>query len=259
MTGKKALQQMSAEDIILAVEEKYSQVAKTPGQKFNFPVGRKFAESVGYSKELLDRLPATMSESFSGAGNPHPYVRVFEGASLLDLGCGAGLDLLLYAGQVGPGGKLYGVDISQDMLDKAKLNLAGQGVKDFELFRSPADNIPLDDNMIDAVTSNGIYNLVPDKEAVFREVCRILKPGGQTTFAEIVLKEVLPGEIRKNIEDWFRCIGGALPEDEFLALMKKAGFIEVQVISKARNARCGHQLAVCANIRAYKPYIKSKQ
>jgi SAM-dependent methyltransferase len=249
---KQQLLNMSAEEIMQAVREKYSQVALAPGQKFNFPVGKQFAESVGYSKELLEQLPSDMSESFTGAGNPQPYVNLKGGETLLDLGCGAGLDLFLYAEKIGSYGKLYGLDIAPDMIDKAQQNLKQQGIDQVELICSSADSIPVDDNIIDVVTSNGIYNLVPDKEAVFKEVYRILKPGGRTVFAEIVLKEALPKETRKNIEDWFRCIGGALPEHDFLALMKKVGFSRIEVICKARNARCGHQLAVCANIQAYK-------
>jgi ubiquinone/menaquinone biosynthesis C-methylase UbiE len=106
---------------------------------------------------------------------------------------------------------------------------------------------------VDIITSNGIYNLSPDKEAVLREIFRVLKPGGRTVFSEIVLKASLEEEIRKNINDWFRCIGGALTEPDFVALMRKVGFEKVEILSKSRNARTGHKLALCANIRAWKP------
>lgn len=249
----KPLSQMSQQEIQAVVSEKYSQVAVAPGFGFNFPVGRKFAESVGYSKELLEQLPKSMYESFTGAGNPQQHVGIKPGEALLDLGCGAGLDLYLYAQKVGATGQLYGLDLSQAMLDKAQANLARMGVKNCRLFCCPADKIPLEDNAVDIVTSNGIYNLSPDKEAVLREVLRVLKPGGRIVFSEIVLAYALPEEIRKNIDDWFRCIGGALPEVKFLELMRKIGFIRPEVLSKAKNARCGHKLAICANIRAYKP------
>jgi len=250
---KKSLQEMTQDEIKLAVQERYSQVATKPSGKFNFPVGRKFAESVGYPKELLEHLPSSVYESFTGAGNPQPYVELSEGETLLDLGCGAGLDLYLYAQKMGSGGKLYGLDLSPQMVDKARHNLHLLGVNNFELLCSPADQIPLPSASVDIVTSNGIYNLSPDKEAVFREVFRVLKAGGRTVFSEIVLKAPLEEEIRKSIDDWFRCIGGALVEAEFLALMERVGFINTRVVDKIRNARCGHKLALCATIQAYKP------
>jgi len=247
------LQEMSAAEIKAAVKDKYSRVAVAPQEKFNFPVGRKFAESVGYSAELLDRLPPSLYESFTGAGNPQEYVFLAPGEVVLDLGCGAGLDLYLYSQKVGPSGWVYGLDISPEMIEKAEDNLTRLGVSNFTLFCCAADSIPLAEAQVDVVTSNGIYNLSPDKEAVFREVLRVLKPSGRVVFSEIVLQAPLEEEVRRNIEDWFRCIGGALPEADFVALMRQVGFERVEVLSKYRNARCGHRLAICANIRAYKP------
>jgi len=246
------LQSMSAGEITRAVAEKYSEVALTPKGKFNFPVGRKFAESVGYPKGVLDELPATIWESFTGAGNPQPHVDPEPGETVLDLGCGAGLDLFLYAEAVGPEGKLYGLDVSQAMIAKARKNLEFGDIRNVEFLNAPADTIPLPDASVDLVTANGIYNLSPDKDAVMREVHRVLRPGGRTVFAEIVLRSPLPEEIRRNIDDWFRCIGGALPETEFLERLGAAGFAEAQILWKGRNARTGHELAVCAVIRAVK-------
>jgi arsenite methyltransferase len=251
-SAKRDLRTMDAGDIKQAVSEKYSEVARTPGAKFNFPVGRKFAESVGYPAEVLDSLPATTWESFTGAGNPQPYADPQPGETVLDLGCGAGLDLSFYAKAVGDDGKLYGLDISQAMLEKARKNLESVGVHNVEFLNAPADAIPLPDGSVDFVTANGIYNLSPDKEAVMREVFRVLKPGGRTVFAEIVLKAELPRQIRKNIDDWFRCIGGALTEPGFLARLESVGFRNARILWKGRNARTGHKLAVCAVIRAEK-------
>lgn len=251
--GMKPLSEHSNDEIKCAVAERYGQVASTPGQKFNFPVGRKFAESVGYPPELLDRLPAGMWESFTGAGNPQAFVDAKPGETLLDLGCGAGLDLYLYAQKIGPAGKLFGLDLAQPMLDKARNNLAAVGISNVEWLNAPADKIPLRDNSIDVATANGIYNLSPDKDAVMREVARVLKPGGRTIFAEIVLKSELPQEVRREIDDWFRCIGGALVEQDFLSRLQGHGFTRTQVLSLGRNARTGYELAVCAVIRAEKP------
>ncbi len=248
----KTLAEHSSEEIKAAVAERYGQVATLPDQKFNFPVGRMFAESVGYDSALLGRLPKGMWESFTGAGNPQPLVDAQPGETVLDLGCGAGLDLYLYAQEVGPTGHLYGLDLSQAMIDKGRDNLASVGVVNVEWLHAPADAIPLADNSVDLVTANGIYNLSPDKDAVMREVARVLRPGGRTVFAEVVLKSELPREIRREINDWFRCIGGALVEQDFLARLKSNGLTNPQVLSLGRNARTGHELALCAVIRAEK-------
>jgi SAM-dependent methyltransferase len=219
----KTLAEYSFEEIKTAVAERYGQVATSPDQKFNFPVGRNFAESVGYDSALLDQLPKSMSESFTGAGNPHPHVDVRPGEVVLDLGCGAGLDLYLYARRVGPSGRLYGLDLSQAMIDKARDNLSSVGVANVEWLHASADAIPLADNSVELVTANGIYNLSPNKEAVMHEVGRVLRPGGRTIFAEIVLKRELPSEIRREINDWFRCIGVGGARFSGSSSVKRAG------------------------------------
>lgn len=250
--GKKPLNEMTYDEIKGTVKEKYSQVAENPTATFNFPVGKAFALKVGYPKEILDKLPQSFIESFTGANNPQPFVELKEGEIVLDLGCGAGLDLYFYANSVGEKGKIYGLDISEDMVNKAQSNMEAVGIKNVKIKCGHSDNLPFEDNFFDVVASNGIYNLSPNKEKVMEEVLRVLKAGGRTVFCEIVLKEPLSEDIRKNIDDWFKCIGGALPERAFLALMEKVGFKNIEVISKIRNARTGHKLAICANIRAYK-------
>ncbi len=251
MTPKK-LADMTEDDIKQAVREKYSQVAEAPCEhEFNFPVGRNFAESVGYPPEVLDALPRSMSESFTGAGNPQPHVDPRPDETLLDVGCGVGLDLYFYAKAI-TDGHLYGLDLSESMLSQAQENLLSVGCDNVTFLCAPADDIPLPDESVDTVTANGIYNLSPDKEAIMREVYRVLKPGGRTIFAEIVLKAALPEEIRTSADDWFRCIGGALPEQDFLDRMEYIGFRSPQVLWKGRNARTGHELAEAAVIRAEK-------
>lgn len=243
---------LSPDEVRKLVKDRYSQVAKNPCGGFNFPVGKSFALKVGYSEEILNGLPLSLTESFTGANNPQPFVELKPGETVLDLGCGAGLDLYLYAKAVGSGGKVYGLDISEDMVNKARQNMEKTGLKNVEILTGESGQLPFSDNFFDVVASNGIYNLSPDKEAVMREVFRVLKQGGRTVFCEIVLKELLSEDERKNASDWFRCIGGALVEADFLSLMKKTGFRNIEVISKCRNARTGHPSAICANIRAYK-------
>jgi len=243
---------VNPDEIKKLVKDKYSEVSKNPCGVFNFPVGKIFALKVGYPEEVLDRLPFSLTESFTGANNPQPFVELKEGEVVLDLGCGAGLDLYFYAKAVGDKGKVYGLDISEDMVNKAKRNMELVGIKNVEISVGESDSLYFNDNFFDVVASNGIYNLSPDKEPVMREVYRVLKPGGRTVFCEIVLKEILSENERKSHSDWFRCIGGALLEKDFLAMMEKVGFKNIEIISKCRNARTGHPLAICANIRAYK-------
>lgn len=248
----KPLAEHSPQEIKSAVADRYGLVATSPGTKFSFPVGRQFAESVGYPPAVLDKLPAGMWESFTGAGNPQAFADPRPGETLLDLGCGAGLDLYLYAQKMGPQGTLIGLDLSEPMLSKARKNFASLGLSNVTWLRAPADAIPLPDHSVDLVTANGIYNLSPDKEAVMREVSRVLKPGGRTIFAEIVLQKELPQAVRCEINDWFRCIGGALVQEDFLGRMQAHGLANPQVLWLGRNARTGHELAVCAVIRAEK-------
>lgn len=243
---------LNPDEIKRLVKDKYSDVSKNPCGVFNFPVGKVFALKVGYPKEALDNLPSSLTESFTGANNPQGFIELKAGDFVLDLGCGAGLDLYFYAKAVGKNGKVYGLDISEDMVNKASSNMDALEIKNVEIKCGHSDDLPFQNDFFDVVASNGIYNLSPDKEKVMREVFRVLKSGGRTVFCEVVLKDKLPGDARKDIDDWFRCIGGALPEKEFIALMGKVGFKNIEIISKIRNARTGHQLALCANIRAYK-------
>ncbi len=246
------IHKMTSEDIKRAVRGKYNQVASTPGAIFNFPVGREFAESVGYPHEILDKLPSSVWESFTGAGNPQPYVDIKPGEKVLDLGCGAGLDLYLYTQAVGPNGRVYGLDISEEMIAKARQNTEMLNLQNTEFLCTVADKIQLPNESVDIVTANGIYNLSPDKSAVMHEVYRVLRLGGHHIFAEIILKAPLPEEIRKNVSDWFRCIGGALPKDDFLKCLQSAGFSNSRILWLGRNVRTGHELSLCAVIRAGK-------
>jgi len=243
---------MTSEDIKQAVREKYNQVASTPGAIFNIPVGREFAESVGYSPEMLDKLPSSVWASFTGAGNPQPYVDIKHGEKVLDLGCGTGLDLYLYAQAVGPNGRVYGLDISEEMIAKARQNMEMLNLQNTEFLCTVADKILLPNESVDIITANGIYNLSPDKNAVMHEVYRVLRPGGRHIFAEIILRAPLPEEIRKNVDDWFRCIGGALPKDDFLKCLQSAGFSSSKILWLGRNARTSHELSLCAVIKAEK-------
>ncbi len=241
---------MTPDQIQAAVADRYGRVATNPEEKFGFPVGRTFAESVGYKPSVLDELPASMSESFTGAGNPQAFVNPNEGDSLLDLGCGAGLDLLLYARKVGPTGRVIGLDMACPMVEKARANLTGCGITNAEFLCAGASDIPLEDASVDLVTANGILNLSPERDPVIREAARVLKPGGSFIFAEIALQEELPDEVRTSINDWFRCIGGAERLEDLEARLVRCGFRSASCLSSGRNARTGHPSSICAVFEA---------
>ncbi len=242
------LKDMTKEEIKEACCLKYGEVATNPNGSFNFPIGREFASSVGYPKELLANLPESIIESFCGVSYPPGFDVMKKADIVLDIGCGAGLDLYIASTIVGSTGRVIGIDFSDEMVKKAKINMEKLNVVNVEIRKAPSDSIPLENESVDVVTSNGIYNLSPNKEAVMREAFRVLKPKGVIALSEIVLKKPLQKEIRKNIEDWFRCIGGALTEKAFLELLMKVGFVDVSVVSRGRNARTGHELAIYANI-----------
>jgi SAM-dependent methyltransferase len=245
-----ALADMTPDDIRAAVAERYGRAARTPAAKLGFPVGRAFAEAVGYDPALLDKLPGACSDSFTGAGNPRAHIDAQPGETALDLGCGAGLDLICTARMLTPTGRAYGLDISPDMLAKARRNLDDAGVTNAELLKAPAERIPLEDASVDLVTANGIVNLSPDKDAVLAEMARVCRPGGRAIFSEIVLAEPLDAQARTTIDDWFRCIGGALLEADLLERLLRAGFRSAQVLDRQRNARTGHPASRSAVIRA---------
>lgn len=241
---------MSPDDIRAAVAQRYGRAASAPAEKVGFPVGRAFAEAVGYDPATLDALPPSASDSFTGAGNPRPFIDAKPGETALDLGCGAGLDLILTARAVAPNGRAYGLDISAPMLDKARANLAAAGVTNAELLCAPAEHIPLPDASVDLITANGIVNLSPEKDALLAEMARVCKPGARAVFAEIVLAQHLDDAARTTIDDWFRCIGGALLESNLLDRLRAAGFRSAQVLDRRRNARTSHPASRSAVIRA---------
>lgn len=247
------LEDMTDEEIKEACCDKYGQVAENPEKAYAFPVGKEFAVSIGYPKKLINNLPKSIVDSFCGVSYPPSFKEMKEGDTVLDIGCGAGLDLYIASTIVGPKGKVFGIDYSNKMVEKARNNMKKLNVMNVEVKRARSDNIPLEDESVDLVSSNGIYNLSPNKKAVFQEGYRVLKSNGIISLSEIVLKKPLEKEIRKKIEDWFRCIGGALVEKDFLELMQKVGFTDPRVLLRGRNARTGHKYAIFANIVAHKP------
>ena len=181
----------------------YSSVAEQPGSEHPFAVGREFAEKLGYPKELLDAVPAPAVEAFTGVSNVSIFADLPVGARVLDLGCGAGLDSLIAAKRVGPTGSVIGVDFSETMLARARLAASQAKAGNAEFRQGDAERLPLDEASIDVALVNGIFNLNPAREAIFRELARVVRPGGVVYSAEMILREPLPPDEQANLTNWF--------------------------------------------------------
>jgi len=185
------------------VREAYSSAAADPTSKHPFPVGRAYAESVGYPGELLDSIPTTAVDGFAGVSSVSLFAEIAEGGTVLDLGCGAGLDSLVAARRAGPNGKVYGVDFSPDMLARARSAAADAGLGNLELRQADAEHLPFPDASVDVALVNGIFNLNPNRATMFRELARVVRPGGSVFCAELILIEPLPETDQACPMNWF--------------------------------------------------------
>jgi len=182
-----------------------------------------------YSAVDLEGLPEDMVAASFGCGNPTLLAQLNAGEVVLDLGSGAGLDVLLSAKRVGPQGKAYGLDMTDEMLAVARDNQARSGINNVEFLKGHIEEIPLPDNTVDVIISNCVINLSADKDQVFQEVYRVLKPGGRMAVADIVLTKPLPLKIQQDLMAWAGCVAGALLIDEYREKLISAGFKDVDV------------------------------
>jgi arsenite methyltransferase len=221
----------SQRDIILgAVQAMYTEVATRPEQEFHFPTGRAACEFVGYPPAELDALPDAAVESFAGVGYPFAAEVVRRGESVLDIGSGSGTDVLIAAVRVGPAGEVIGLDMTAAMRNKLAANARAVNARQVRVLDGNAEQIPLPDTSVDVVTSNGVLNLVPDKEAAVREIFRVLRPGGRVQIADIVVSTEPSAACRSQPQLWAECIVGATTEAEYLDYFRSAGFTEVEVL-----------------------------
>ena len=185
------------------IQSVYARVAGDPDATFHFHRGPVYAaQALGYDAEELAQLPASVTASFAGIGNPHAIARIPEGATVVDVGCGAGMDLLISARRTGPGGLAIGVDMTDDMLARARAGAMEAGLDNVHVRSGDATHLPIDDASVDVVTSNGVLNLVPDKPAAAAEMFRVLRPGGRLQIADIIVAESLSEDIRRDVELW---------------------------------------------------------
>jgi arsenite methyltransferase len=181
----------------------YSRVAAAPEGEFHFHRGPGYATSrLGYNADELAAVPPDVTSSFAGVGNPHAIGRLPLGLSVVDVGCGAGTDLLLAAMRVGPSGRAIGIDMTEAMRQRAANGALACGLANVDVRDGDATNLPVDSSSVDVVISNGVLNLVPDKPRATAEIARILKPGGRLQIADIVIGEVLPDDALRDIDLW---------------------------------------------------------
>jgi arsenite methyltransferase len=182
-----------------------------------------------YAEGQTQGLPEEAVLASLGCGNPTALTQLHEGETVLDLGSGGGIDVLLSARRVGPAGKAYGLDMTDEMLALARENQRKAGVQNVEFLKGEIEQIPLPDNSVDVIISNCVINLSADKDRVLREAFRVLKPGGRFAVSDVVVRAEIPAEIRRNVELWIGCIAGALHEDEYRAKLQAAGFADVDL------------------------------
>lgn len=186
-----------------------------------------------YSAEEATSLPETVTEASLGCGNPAAFAHLQPGDTVLDLGSGGGIDCFIAARKVGPSGYVIGLDMTPQMLELARQNKAKVGANNVEFRQGEIEDMPIDDASVDVIISNCVINLSPDKDAVFSEAFRVLKPGGRLVVSDIVTQGDLPIDVRRNVEAWVGCVAGALDENEYLGKIKAAGFVGVTVESRS--------------------------
>lgn len=202
MTTKVRAARVDPDALRSQIRDKYSDVAVSPDKGFHFHTGRPLARMLGYDDALVDILPKGAVESFAGTGNPFSMGDLRPGETVLDIGCGAGFDTLIAARQVGPGGRVFALDMTAEMLAKAEVGARQLGLSNVELHQGLAEEIPLPDGSVDVVISNGVINLCPDKVTVMKQVHRVLKPGGRFQIADIVVHKEVPQDAKDDIDLW---------------------------------------------------------
>jgi SAM-dependent methyltransferase len=236
------------------VRSKYGSVA-TSGLSSDHEGVKAVAEAFGYTPEELASIPTEANMGLS-CGNPTATANLRPGEVVVDLGCGGGLDVFLAAAKVGPTGKAIGIDMTLEMLALARQNAAkgndGQGLPNVEFHQATIDNLPLTDGSVDCVISNCVINLAPDKPAVFREIARVLKPGGRLAVSDIALKKPLPAEIGQDLMAYVGCIAGAVLIEQYHRQLIEAGFDAVEIIDTGADlnayAKVENQSGCCSTV-----------
>jgi arsenite methyltransferase len=237
-----------AEQILESVRSKYGAVAESSLSSDNAGV-KAVAEAFGYTSEELTSIPAEANMGLS-CGNPTATAHIKQGEVVVDLGSGGGLDVFLASKMVGPQGRAIGIDMTPAMIERARANAKAGGYTNVEFYESTIDRIPLPDASVDCVISNCVLNLAPDKPAVFREIARVLKPGGRVAVSDIALKRELPEDVAKSVAAYVGCIAGAILIDDYRSGLLAAGFEHVEIVDSGADlnayAKVENQSGCCS-------------
>lgn len=241
-----------SESIVDAVRSRYGAVAASSLSSDHAGV-RAVAEAFGYSPEELRSIPAEANMGLS-CGNPTATAHLRPGEVVVDLGCGGGLDVFLAAAKVGPTGRAIGIDMTPAMIERARAaaerGVDGRSIRNVEFHLATMERLPLPDGSVDCVISNCVINLAADKPAVFREIARVLRPGGRLAASDIALKRPLPAELAADVSAYVGCIAGAIPIADYVAGLKAAGFSAVDVVDSGRDlnayAKVENQSGCCS-------------
>jgi len=235
-------------ELLDSIRSKYGAVAESTLSSNDADV-KAVAEAFGYSAEELTSIPAAANMGLS-CGNPTATAHLRPGEVVVDLGSGGGLDVFLAAKMVGPQGRAIGIDMTSSMIERARANALSGGYTNVEFFQSTIDRIPLPDASVDCVISNCVLNLAPDKPAVFREIARVLKPGGRLAVSDIALKTELPEAVSRSMAAYVGCIAGAIPIEDYRAGLLAAGFQHVEIVDSGSDlnayAKVENQSGCCS-------------
>lgn len=228
---------MNEQEIKKAVREGYAQVAKQGSSCCSSMCcgtakPKEISKKVGYSDEELQAVPSGSNLGL-GCGNPTALASIKEGETVLDLGSGAGFDCFLASKRVGPNGRVIGVDMTGEMVERARANALKGGYKNVEFRHGEIEKLPVDDSTADLIISNCVINLVPDKGKAFKEAFRVLKPGGRLMVSDIVLLKELPEAVKNSVEAYIGCVSGAFMKDKYLDAIRSAGFQDVNVVDES--------------------------
>ena len=252
-----------SEQLLDSVKARYGAIAESELSSNNDGV-RAVAEAFGYTAEELTSIPAEANMGLS-CGNPTATAHLKPGEVVVDLGSGGGLDVFLAAQKVGPNGRAIGIDMTPEMIARARSNAESAGYKNVEFYHSTIDKIPLPDSSVDCVISNCVINLAPDKPAVFREIFRILRPGGRVAVSDIALKGELPEEVATSIAAYTGCISGAIKIEDYRAELLNAGFQYVEVVDGGKDlnaySKAENQSSCCSahEAKSVKPVSNASQ
>lgn len=253
---------MSSQEIKKHVQKRYGQHAmraqtqqtsccgpETQGCGCNCGPGMSYVQSIGYSSSETESLPESTVNAAAGCGNPHAIAGLKEGESLLDLGSGGGIDVFIAAEKVGPTGRAVGVDMTTEMIDLARKSANEMELENVEFRKGDIEELPFEDSEFDIIISNCVINLAPDKDKVFKEAYRVLKPGGRIAVSDIVTLGEMPETLRNNMDSWASCVSGAIKADLYLNKMRNAGFKDVRIVSKR-----GSEYIFSAEVEGTKPH-----